>query len=325
LALKTACASPSVTYWVDHYQDSGPGEFVRQTVKQNADGLFEAWSAKLFVQDINKTVFRNKIGVFVKEFEAKRAIEQQVTLLEQDEWVYLDDGCSPILNVRHYIDVVLNESRPLVSIQPSDIDELIGSGYVRAQKVVAGLRCYVVMDPHENIWIKPSCDNGNLEWERAGSAILNKLDAFKRVDGTRGVALEVVINGAKVTVIDVLFLHDTWINMDPCESRHTALVNYIRKHKIGCDFHLPVRVSASGVTNVIFGDVKGAIIEKGNIRFVVSKWCGRVHFCGAWGSKYMAQDDETLENLGEVEGAFLPNISYLTVKSAGKGVDAFMY
>lgn len=324
-ALKTACAAANVIYWIDHYDDSGDGAFIRQTIKLNADGFYESWWAKLFVRDVNKTVFVKKIGVFSKDFDAKRAIEEQVTLLEQENWVYLDDESKPIVDVRAQIDVVLKEARPLVMVKPCDIEDLIGGGYIKAQKIVSGLRCFVVMDPLGNVWVKPSCDNGGLPWEPAGSAIVNRLALFKNVDGTRGAALEVVICGAKVNVIDVLFLHDTWVHLEQSETRHTALLNYITGNKLGCEFHLPARVSANAVTNVIFGDVKGVIIEYGNIRYVLSKNSKKVHFCGAWNKKYNAQDDKTLEHIGELDGRYLPDLSYLTVTCAGVGLEAFMF
>lgn len=323
-AIKASCASPGIVYWVDHYYAEEGGAFARMTISKTKDGHFEAQLSKLLIQDISKNVTKLKLGTFGHYFEAKDKIEQQITLLEQEGWDFLEDGVLELVDLLSEIEPLLKEVASLVPLKVNEAADIFGNGYIRGVKVTGGIRCLVVMDSFKNIWVRPSNQSGGVKWELASSVVKNAFERFAGVDGTRGVAVEVVIEDCKVTIIDVLFMHNKWIWGDEHFSRLSSLDNYTKHNKIFCDIHLPVRVSVGGLRNLFFGAIKGVVIQKGAARYVVGLEVSKIYFSAAWKKVYSIQDETNMSRLGEIDGRFLPDLSYLTFICCGEGSKGFL-
>lgn len=327
-ALQKQSSTPNTVFWVDHFSEDGASAFVRHTIQVDRDGGFSVHRFRIVVGDMNFAIDAMKIGGTVyHEFQAKSMLEQQVTLIELDNWLYLDECNCPIYNVLNGIDEHISKIRNLTAISPLEVCDFFGEGYVKIQKVASGMRCFVFMDPFGEVFIKTSNIN-LLTWQQASSAIKNKFKDLCNVQGCRGFALEVVIDGPAVSITDVIFFHDSWCLNEDKEVRQVRFADYLESHNMThiqkCLIPMQ-RVGVHALSVVLSNEINGALAFSGNSRFIITKKTDNVYFGSGHKGKYIAQYDTSLERIGEYNNPYIPDLSYLTFKSAVAGKGMFLY
>lgn len=315
-------------FWIDHFSEQSTTSFVRHTIQVDRDGGFSVHRFKIVAGDMNFNVEAKKIGATVyHQFEAKSMVEQRITVLELEGWVFMDERDCSIYNVSQAVDSEIEKVLYIAPIVPVEVSDFVGEGYVKIQKVTSGMRCFIYMDPFGEIFIKTSSKN-RVKWERASSAIKNKFNDLCAVEGSRGFVLEIIVNGTAISISDVLYYHNSWCVEDDKETRLKSFASYLEGNNLlhihNCLMQLQ-RVGVHAVNALITRDTVGALISNGKARFIVANTANAIYFGSGHKGKYTAQCDNTLSILGVFENNHVPDLSYLTFNSAASGANMFLY
>lgn len=325
-ALKSACARPNCIFWVDHVNvDLGGGWLCRHAIYQNKEGWFEVVQRKILVKDINQKVYEEKKSSFSLIHQAKEAIEQSVTLMELEGWDYMDEKELPLYDVLSDADEKLAACSYIRDINCVHAWDVLGEGVVYGQKIPAGFRMFVAIDAFGAVWVRAFSLSGNGGWELASSAIRNKLGNAANIDEARGMVIEIVMQGAKITVMDVWYLHDKWLVGLSREERHALIHAYDVKHKMALPMVTGVKVRPSGAAGLILRDVKGILVERNGHRYMINRKGWEMYIANTWHKNLNIQDGITMEKVGQVDGTYLPDLTYMSFKAAGEGTDALWY
>lgn len=325
-ALAKASASPGVVYWIDHTVcDNGVTSLLRHCIKAVSAEQLKVTRYKVFAQDVNKEVFTTDLGVFFHQFEAKNCIEHHVTLMELEGAEFREEQSYEL--VEHLRNLQLDEATAHFShlgpLTVRDTSEVVPSGLCFIQPLTKGVRCLVVIDCFERYWVSPA--SGKILWEDASNVIKSALQAFISVPEGRGLVAEIVVDGTNVSIMDVLFLHNTWLIEKNRHERVKLADEYMKANKLpGKLFHV-IRMNISAIDSLIGGDVVAASVEVGRVRYVVSRVLSSLHFSSGYEGAYHVQDDFTFEKHGVYQGSHLPNMSFRTLQSAGTGLHSFIF
>jgi hypothetical protein len=252
---------------------------------------------------------------------AKAAVESGVTVLELNGADFLEDKEFPISNV---LDEEQNIPTLIIDIPNGKELEYLGDGVVFAQKIPVGFRLFVAINPFGKVLVKSSC-NDNALWEEASQAIKARLECLTKVEGARGLVLEIVMNCASVDIIDVWYLHDEWLKSLNTTQRHDRFKSYCQLHNINLKVLYGSRARVSGVSSLAVDEVKALIVEKEGLRYLVTRNTWDMMISNGWKKQLNLVNLTSMENIGAVNGQYLPDMSYKSFKAAGQGVESFWY
>lgn len=325
-ALKKACAMPNCVFWVDHINvELNGGWLCRHGIYENKEGGFDVFKRTIMFKDINQKVFEERVCRVAQRHDAKQAIEQSVTCMEQDGWDWLDEKEQPLYNVMAEADAMLAKCSYIRNVDGINAWDVLGENVVYGQKITGGLRLFVAIDPFCTVWVKAFSLSGNGVWEVGSSAIRNKLGSVVKIDEARGAVIEIVMSGARLSVIDVWYLHDKWLTDIGREERHKLIHAYDNDNKLNLPIVSGIKVRPSAAQGLILRDVKGVLVEKNGNRYMVTRKSWEMYVANKYKSKLNIQNGLSFENVGQIDGDYLPDVSYMSFKAAGEGTDALWY
>ena len=319
--LKSACAGFNCRYFVDHKKSESCHELFRHDIYELMEGGFEVVKSRCVVGSVSTHMERTVIKRFSHYHLAKEAVDSSVTVLEMDGAEFIDEKTFELENVFN------NEIRiPKLLIDVPTGQELtyLENEIVFAQKIPVGFRLFVAINPFGQVFVQASGEEQG-GWVEASSAVSNRLDCLKHVEGARGAVLEVVLNNASIEIIDVWFLHDRWLNNLSIRDRHELFAGYCKEHKLNLSVLYGSKTRVSAVSSLAVEKTKALIVEKDGLRYLIKRHQWEMMISSGWKQELTMVDLVNMEKVGSIRGQFLPDISYKTFHAAGQGVESFWY
>ncbi len=318
--LKAVSAAFNCRYFIEHkYSNVGHALF-RHDIYELVGG-FEAVKRESGVSSVGTSIERTVIGRFSHYHLAKEAVDSSVTLIELKGAEFVDEKTFALDNV---FDNETRIPKLLIDVPKGRELDFLENEILFAQRIPVGFRLFVAINPFGKILVQTSGED-KTAWAEASSAISNRLDCLKHVEGARGAVLEVVLNHSSMDIIDVWFLHDEWLNNLSVLERHERFAKYCKEHKLNLSVLHGIKARVSAVSSLAFEKTKALIVEKAGLRYLIKRQQWEMMISSGWKQELSMVDLVNMEKAGSIKGQYLPDISYKTFRAAGQGVDSFWY
>lgn len=201
---------PFTEYFIEHFSDCAQKTYTRLILNITGDGRYKAIKCSIHLNYSNPYVDVTELGSFKMHHLGMDRIQQEVTVLEQNGFDFIDE-CNKIrFDVKAKTDLLLEKRLQCFSLKT--FHERYTNQDAYTQVVEEGVHVIVVVDENAMVWYRPAGLKSNLGWLHAKDEHIEAVTVgLASLDGAQGFVGEGFYNGVQFVLTDISFLKDKWL------------------------------------------------------------------------------------------------------------------